>query len=603
MLGIECKYGFRKSRIGRRPNQHKLQYEQVIFDISNSMRIHKMYSRMLQPLILKFDQMFLAPLCEPVSPSHPISLWQRNWAQSLPSTWSHGHSIITNDMLSIIIHEMSSLNMGENVAKVFPRIANIEKWGIETQSKKLSRVDPLKLITFQHARNLIDIWFKIYAFPGVLSRAMMIQNFIEHRIDRFLYSVVFGYVLSKQISVAVGAVFIEFAMELLEHEMYEASLTKLQGIFILSGYLATIGEPKKSMSLLAIAWKMAKELDTHEKTNELPKRISNAVEKELLLNLIWAIRIVYTWLYMQCGSKIDSEIVKLKLKLPPKSPDESAIYTFEQKHDYSTSPREHSEIIRTFFNCAYLTLTFIELWLQIAPSSRGLSLVDPMRTNSEDYEISSQGETLSAKLARRIMELPANLDTENTVEILICLNVLIIHSNFQKLDANPLLYLEERNIGECKMSADAILNTADIILHSSHSPTLDPIVAFGLNSCACVYLILTEVDVPEFRDSALLYLRRVLTLLSSLHTVCHDQNLLQVIADKLMQAEQGPISLANTANVQGESAQLTLMSLQVPQLSLAPIANVKMCKMLSPKPTMVAIMDHGSKFSSSIQQH
>ncbi|KAL1924047.1 uncharacterized protein VTP21DRAFT_7082 [Calcarisporiella thermophila] len=609
-LGIQCTFGSDKFRRGRPRNHFLQQNERILFDLREPSECRAYTSgsllERLRRFIVRLDE-FSELKTVSFNPTIGKSIWEWRWARGMRFTRNLGTNVISNDMLSILVEKMSSLSMGEKVEKSFP--LHLINAADDFTVMDFSYSDPLKSISYHQAMTLIHTWFRLHPFPTILNRSIMIKNYSEQRMDRFLYAVVFGYAINKaQIPIfnqtksgLPGSVFLEYAISLLENETPEPSLTKLQGLFILALQMVNMGQSKRGIPLTIMAWRMAMELRIPDQDSPLFGEELDPFERELRNNIWWAMRITLTWSMFHLGRNLTEDMISAQLKLPVKNEKESVLFELDQKHGYFTAPDEYAHVLRSFYNSAYLAVIMSEVWLHVIPSPAFRSLFDPLKSlpMAQEPVLSQKNlSTVCSNLSRLMNAIPPDLEPMGAAELLLYLNILIIHLHFPKSNNNLLFFLEE-GVLECITSADMIVNLSEIVLEHPDSLPLHSIVAFGLNTSSCVHILIAESGTPERREEALLNLRRTLRLLESGRLVCGDVKLLRTLEEMLARAESGESIISRTANATDQNDDLPITPVVIPRVSLGLLANVKMADEAAlPQSTLTGMLVRSQKKSS-----
>ncbi|KAL1920346.1 uncharacterized protein VTP21DRAFT_1492 [Calcarisporiella thermophila] len=434
----------------------------------------------------------------------------------------------------------------------------------------------------------------------------MIQNYCENRYDPLLYSVVFAMVLYNmgiplfnQTRLGTpGSVFTEYALALLEHETPEANLTKLQGILLLGAHLTFIGRCNKGIPLLAMAWKMIFELRIPEQDSEHFDIKLDPIERELRNNIWWVMRLGLTWTYFHVRSRMDRDLAINKVKLPVKNESESVLFALDKRNGYNAYLQESAAAIRRFYNCAYLVGILSDIWINITPKAGFCSLyyLDKNEAAGEDpIPIQNYMPKLRSKLHDWMNSIPSDLAPLNAAEILLCLNILNIHSYFPKMETSLLVFLEESSATECITAADTIVNLSELVLGIPNSLELHSMVAFGLNTSARIHILIAGSGTGVQRKNALRYLRRTLDLLEANQLAYRDEQFVGTLRDIVSVTEISELPITQSRE---ESSQQSIMPVVIPHISLDSIANVENLKSQK-QISLLAMLVQSSEFQSS----
>ncbi|KAL1914646.1 uncharacterized protein VTP21DRAFT_8057 [Calcarisporiella thermophila] len=592
MLGISCSFGSQIVRRGRPRSRFLQQNEQIIFDISNPIlsQISQSFKENLLQRYMKYLDKYenlIVGIELDLPPDININLgWDMPWNRGRKFTHAPYMKKLSNDMLGILIEKVSSLSIGEKIIKTFPMV-QVRKEERQLANRVFEHRDPLKSITYEQALLFINTWFQTHSFPTILNRTVMTRNFRNNNYDPLLYSAVFASALNmsgipiynQTRSRRPGSVFTEYALSLLEKETPEPSLTKMQGLFILGGHLIYLCQSKMGMPLVATAWKMALQLRIHEQDSECFNLQLDPVERELRNNMWWVLRSSMTWGYFNAGSGIDKIFFEAKVNMPVKNESESALYALDQAHGLNTTMIEHGQAIRSFYNFVHMSVIFSEIWLMITPDVGRRSLLDPEEGELVCEKLpSSRGDlaTLPAHLAMLANALPSDLAPLNAAELLLYYNILLIHLHFPKNFEGPLLIVEESLLAECVGPADSVVDIAENILNDLNGVILHPLVVYGLNTSACIHILIAESRTGNQRQQAILNLHRTLKLLECKQLVIFNRRLIRAIEEALGRLESRQVQVARLESENEENfSRQANKPIIIPHVSLESIAKIE----------------------------
>ncbi|KAL1915991.1 uncharacterized protein VTP21DRAFT_5995 [Calcarisporiella thermophila] len=500
-------------------------------------------------------------------------IWNRPWAKSIEFKRFPGLYFSQDDHLGILIEKMSSLCVGESVKKSFPRFVE-RAVKIEQSASLFARRDPLKSINMSLGISLIDEWFykHINPQPLVLNRTITIKEYCEQRIDPFLYATLFGKILAVNEDERTrlnGEILIDYAFSILETEPYRATLSRLQGLYILAGHMNYLGDSKKCSALNRLALRVAKDLRIPEQDSSEFNEILDPAERELRNNIWWALRSVFTWEAFHLGNSIDMELITAPIQLPVKSEKESVLFALDQNNGYTLFQQEHAHMIRTSFNFACLNVFLAEVWQCITST---LSTTSNLATN----ELTSVNEAiqphhpislLSSLLTRSLTDYTVNLDPEYAAEQLLYLYTLMIHVHFLKPHHDSPISLNISTVIHCTFYANAVVNLAEIVLEDPESLPAQPVVAFGLNTCVFLYSLVLKAKIRTLRDEALLNLNRILQFFRTKIVVFKEEDSMKTIENILADAELSSLEELNESS--------TIIPIMAPAVSLRPLSPVE----------------------------
>ncbi|KAL1914648.1 uncharacterized protein VTP21DRAFT_8059 [Calcarisporiella thermophila] len=432
-------------------------------------------------------------------------------------------------MLAILIEKISSLCFGEKVQKAY-FLSKHEEDKCDFSFSPPQLENPLQDIPYDQGVQLISEWFKTNPFSTVLNRTIMFDNYRRQKYDFLLYSAIFGSVLerkgitikSQTKKTRIGSDFITYALSLLECETTAPSLIKMQALFVLSSHMVITNRSKTGISLMAMAAKMSLDLRIHEQDNDQFDQRLDPVDRELRTNIWWAMRCIWSRANFRCGSGINKYFALSTVKLPVKNENESSLYALDVKHGYIMNQLEHAQAIRDFYNCAFMTDIMTEIWIQIVPHHK-LSLLNSRNPVNTEYDCSEPSHlqktlaTLPPRLTTMMASISSGLSPIHAAELLLCLNIIAIHSQFPKKEKDLLLFLEDRAVEECRNSANMIVDVAKIAVKDPRVFSIDPIVLFGLNTSISVYILLAESGSVEQREEAIFKLTEIQKLLECRH--------------------------------------------------------------------------------------
>ncbi|KAL1918644.1 uncharacterized protein VTP21DRAFT_2666 [Calcarisporiella thermophila] len=518
------------------------------------------YGSLLQTLIPDLDRELFGPNAGIASPSITRPVWNRKWAQLIHFNRFPGCNFVTNDMFSLLIEKMSSLSMDECVAKTFPRY-NVKNLEIEKASRLFCHRDPLKSITLPQGIMLINGWFfkHINPHPLILNRSIMIKNFCEQQIDPFLYATLFGKVMvmcNDETARFNGEMLIDYALTLLENEPYNATLPRMQGLYIMAGHMNYLGDSKKCSALYRLALRIGKELRIPEQDMEHFDMQLDPVERELRNNVWWGLRIALTWEAFHLGNRLEPDVAAAPIKLPVKDEHESALFALDEQNGFSIHHKEHIHLIRSFYNCACLSVFLTEIWQRV--------IAPPESSPSTEFRDASSA---VSSMERLLLDFTNNLDPVYAAEQLLYLKILRIHSHFSKARIPLPLSLRIGVIMECVTSANMIVQLAETVLKDVDSLPMHPVVVFGLNTSAFVYSLLLALGTPQQREEALRRMRRVLQLVKTKGLACCDVELIHTIEGLLANTEKH-----QTSSVATDPSQ-SLIPVEAPLVSLRSLSN------------------------------
>ncbi|KAL1917846.1 uncharacterized protein VTP21DRAFT_3680 [Calcarisporiella thermophila] len=573
LVGIKCTYGNSLTRRGRPRSLFLQQNEKILFKVTQN-QVQKRGS--LAPLhVLNFDRYFSGMDISSWYPAYsPILLWK--WAENLHFSRSPGTYFTTSEMLSLIIQRMSSLSVADRPSKVVPRSTANEPKKSELALVLFDHLDPLKSISFQQAIALINAWFVRAGFPTVICRSQMIQNYGTRQMDPFLYAAFFGnaaHISGIQYdgpsSGKRGSLFIDYAFSLLEKQPDEVSLTRLQGLFILAGHMIAIGYTNKGLLLMKKAIEVAKCLRIPD--HDYDDSHVDPIERELRNNVWWAIRITSSWGLFHRGKRVLDDLL-LPVRLPVKSENESAIFLADRSTCYFSFP-EHGQMIRSFYNCAYLTRIFTNIWQYTVPVVSNHSSLYPPISKTEHADLvpgppQELEKFMSSYLHKTMREIPGDIDPMGAAELLINLNILVIHSHFPKVNDHDF-GIEDDILLECENAADAILALAELILNNQNSLPLHSVIILGLNTSACVYSYVAGSGSEKQNREALVKLRKTLQLLKGNRIVYHDTNLIDTLKDIVARTENEQLR-----NLYEKPNQIPPAQIIIPRVYFNSVANV-----------------------------
>ncbi|KAL1914650.1 uncharacterized protein VTP21DRAFT_8061 [Calcarisporiella thermophila] len=576
ILNIQCLFVDNNARRGRPPRRLTNQNEHLLFNThhpQNSLRsgLCGQVWMIVQKLDPYISSLGIKPICFNKRETGP---WK--WTKGVQFTHSPGNKMMTSDMLAIIIEKMNTLSKGTSVMKNFPYVNSFEAKNDIAPEIPPEPKNPFQSLSYDQAIMLINAWFKLHPFSPILNRTIVLQNYREQRYDSFLYSTLFASALSlmglpvfdQTKSGLPGSEFTEYALFLLERQESSVSLTKLQGVFIMGCHLIYRGQSKMGIPLLATAWKMASELRIPEQDSETFDQVLIPVERELRTNLWWAMRISYTWGYLHIRSRLDHDMFLSTIKLPVKDYRESVLYALDKCHGHVIQLQETAQAIRSFYNSAFLTNILSDIWTQIAPPTEFQSLFVPDKSEpacsgprSVRHYLLSLHSTIST-LEKSISAEPASTES---AELLLYLNVLIIHSLFQTTDDSGTLFIQTNALMECIKSADKIMDLAESVCDDQ---MLHSIVVFGLNTCISVYSLVAQIGTNEEQVKAIRNLRDIMELLASTRPVCYDLRMMRKLEDFVAHAEkhQGVTSPSMNGDRQ------ILVPAEIPRVSLRSLA-------------------------------
>ncbi|KAL1915998.1 uncharacterized protein VTP21DRAFT_6002 [Calcarisporiella thermophila] len=522
-----------------------------------------------------FDRYFIGLNLIHTSSSAYFPIWKVRWAQETRVAHAPAAHNFSNHFLSILIKKMSALSLDENLSKPINIITNDPPTKNVAAAILFTHRDPLKSITLPMALKLINAWFSNHAFPLILNRTLMIQDYCTNRIDPFLYAAVFGKGLKLDPdprSWDQGTIFLDYAQALWEREPYFPCLSRLQGLYILGGYMASAGEFRKSLPFIAAALTMAVELRIHEQDSDQFDQILDPVERELRNNIWWALRISMTWGAFQINCALNGKIMNASIKLPVKNENDSALFALDKRYGQLLYETEHIHLIRSFHTCAYLTTITSSIWQRTATSFpcpfNMLGIKVPKESNGAPTQSNFSLGNISDDLNKTIMALPTDLDPVYAAEMLLFLHTLKIHTLFisEGTCSTPILNVD--TIPEYSTSADVIVNLSEILLENPESVHLHPIMAFGLNTSASIYSIIAGSRILNMKKEAVANLRKTIGLLSSQKILYHDPIIVQTIERILLYADNEQMELqAQTEN--------TMEMVLVPRVGLGSLTNVE----------------------------
>ncbi|KAL1923942.1 uncharacterized protein VTP21DRAFT_6977 [Calcarisporiella thermophila] len=576
-LGIKCFFEAFIARRGRPPARHYGECEQILFEAKNSVlkQISKHHNQWMR-LQLALPQTECAVRSigpRMVDKSNYEITWFWDWAPEKNFDRVTSPSIPANDMLSILIAKFSALSVGERIVKNFPRLAYEESDFAEYKGAK----NPLESLTEDQALYLLHVWFKQHVFCNILNQTIMVSNYRRKQFDPFLYAVVFADALDMVNLYNMprvhrpGSFFVDYALSLLERETFEPSLPKLQGLFLLSIILMDSGESRKGLLIVALARRMASQLRIPELDDILFGDELDPIERELRTNIWWAMRIAFSWGVFHSGLRVDNEAMTARVKLPVKDEKESVLYELDRSHGFCASPEDYANVIRTFYSCAYLIVVFTEMWMQIVPAPSGLSLLGPQVPRLIEGVSTPSPQALSrfsSDLAALAKGISGEHELLDAAQLLLSIHTLIIHSYFPKAQGDQPIFIEENTLLQCLEPADSIVDLAEKVLEEPSSFPLHSIVVFGLNTSACVHMLMAMSHDDARRDSASEYLKRTLQILRNRELVCPNQELVRTIED--FQSAKGDIEKAVPAL---EGARESAISVVLPRVKLRPLSD------------------------------
>ncbi|KAL1922382.1 uncharacterized protein VTP21DRAFT_9921 [Calcarisporiella thermophila] len=492
-------------------------------------------------------------------------------------------------MLAIVINTISSLSIGGRVQRKPELLEISDSETGQNFATKFDQSDLLKAVPHELAVSLINSWFNAVAYPMILNRTQMIKNYCENRYDPILYAAVFARVLYKlgipifnQTQLGIpGSLFMEYALALLDRDPHKVTLTRLQGVYILGDNLIHSGQVKKGLTLMLMAGKMIFELQIHKQDSVYFNQQLDPIERELRNNIRWAMHHCYIWGSMLVRSRIDKMAVLSHVKLPVKNENESALYALDKKNGLAT--QEIADAIRTFYSSSYLTEILLEIWLNFSPSSGLASVISTENGGATDsysslksiqllYERDRLHDCLRDRLRGWMSIIPSDLAPLNTAEILLCLNILYIHSYFPKTEDSVLVFLEESEISECIASADAIIHLTKLVLKDPNGQELHPIVTFGLNTCASINFLFAGSGSPTQRKEAIAKLRNIVYILEFFQLAAHDDQLIDQLRDMISLTKQSESTIISSEQTEQGSKQ-TMVPVVIPRISLDSIVN------------------------------
>ncbi|KAL1914645.1 uncharacterized protein VTP21DRAFT_8056 [Calcarisporiella thermophila] len=600
---IQCVYPKVQLPRGRSKARHFILSENGIAKMTPRELVRKKrIARMSEQVQMCAERLYPTFANVNIRTAHPTANlgWEIDWSRRMNSIQYPYPKIISNEMLGILVENLSALNVGETLEKKFPILF---QYGEDANSlfttMPLGHKDPLKSITYNQAVTLIDKWFQLTTFPNILSRAVMINNYQNQLVDPFLYSALFSSALmisgiplfNQTRSGRPGSVFTEYALSLLNHITQSPSLTKLQGLFILGCDLARVGRSKSGIPLLATAWKMAVVMRIPEQDMEGFNEKLDPVERELRNNIWWAMRIAFTWSYFHIRSPVDKALVFSYVKMPVKTETESYLYELEMKHGYFTSLQDQAQAIRSFYNCAYLTEVLTEIWLQLPPTAGFQSLYNPDNEESAQNFLMSPPSQISfspSKLATMINKIPEDLPPLNMAEILLFLSTLYIHARFPKAGDSPIVFIYSDAVIECVPSANIIVDLVELVINDPDSIALHSIAVFGLSTSACIQILLAESGICGQREHALRNMRRILSLLQNESLIYYDYMLIRNLENLIERSENCPAPTPVAEVPQCDPS--TLIPVLIPRVSLEPLSAINVTDNFAFNMTSVLVM-------------
>ncbi|KAL1914647.1 uncharacterized protein VTP21DRAFT_8058 [Calcarisporiella thermophila] len=557
-LGHQCVFESEKIRRGRPRSRFLQQYEKILFDVGHPVLLRvTMQGNMMEEFQRLFDKLrIMEDQANITHVSESVVLANVRDSRRMQLPPFPLNKILIYDALAILVEKISALNIGEKVLKKFPLSYAAEDVGVVCKDSLSHYKNPLESIPYDQGVLLINQWFHISMFPTMLNRTLMLENYREKRYDPLLYSVVFGMVLERIGNPVYnqtkrgtpGSVFFEYAMSLLERETPEPSLTKLQGMMLLSSHMTDSFRGKKSITLSALISKMMLDLQIHEQDTDGFDQPLDPVERELRNNIWWVMRASFLWGYFNIGARFSVHCVMQNVKLPVKNANDSVLYSLDLKHGNVMQLKEHAQAIRDFYNLAFLTAIMSDIWVRISPK-RTFCLMDLPCFEPDGGEIPTQQylASLPAQMREAMESIPEDLSLTDTIEIILYLNILSIHSQFPKVDSNLLLFIEVNAITECLSSADIVLDSTKVALSDSQHSALYPLVLFGLNTSVCVYILSAESGARERREAALLKLREIHSLLVCRYLGHTALRLIRTIESFLSRAEKYEIPSLSTS--------------------------------------------------------
>ncbi|KAL1917131.1 uncharacterized protein VTP21DRAFT_4787 [Calcarisporiella thermophila] len=298
ILEVKCTYKVSTAKVGRPSKSQKKRNKENFMSDSNALGLITQGHLLSQyQLLINEPESLIRNLNYQILESP----WRWKWSQGIKFPRSPACSMMTNDVLGVIIGKMSSLCVNERISKGYPQVSQDEESRL--LSKDYMHKNPMRSVTSIQAIVLINLWFRNFPFPTVLNRIALIQDYIEGQTHPLLYSSIFALALilpettlyHELLRRKLSTIFLAFAAALTRDETYNSpSLINLQGFYTLAVLLTFKGYLQSAQEIMNRAWEMAFKLRIHEQDNSDFDMELDPLSRELRNNIWWAMRIFTT---------------------------------------------------------------------------------------------------------------------------------------------------------------------------------------------------------------------------------------------------------------------------------------------------------------------
>ncbi|KAL1921429.1 uncharacterized protein VTP21DRAFT_11145 [Calcarisporiella thermophila] len=248
---------------------------------------------------------------------------------------------------------------------------------------------------------------------------------------------------------------------------------------------------------------MSRDLRIREQDSDQFDLQIDPVERELRNNIWWALRIAITYATFQIDFGFYEHLMNASIKLPVKSEHESTLFKLDRDNGVKV-PNIWQWDMLTTSNPFYII------------DHNGIRLTDHASTHSQE-----DPPRISEEINKMMHEIPVDLNPANTLEILLFLHILKIHSFFFN-DKMKTPFITVETFSECLDSAEMVVSISELILPNQENLPLHPIIIFGLNTSACIFAMIVGSKVLDRREEAIHNLHRTQRMLTSKYITNND---------------------------------------------------------------------------------